>query len=107
MQLVNSSQRGVALVVGIVLFAAPGVQAQAPDTQGQAPDAQVQATDVTGRIFFHLNGTSQTGIGEFRESLPFTIYSEQASFDSVHDVGGGGGIDVGGHIGVWRSPLCQ
>lgn len=84
----KSSYRGVALAVGIVLFAVPG--------------AQAQATDITGRIFLHVNGTNQDGTGEFRESLRFTTYSEQATIDSVHDIDGGGSIDVGGYIGVWR-----
>lgn len=84
----KSSYRGVALVVGIVLFAVPG--------------AQAQATDITGRIFLHVNGTHQDGSGKFSESLRFTTYSEQATFDSVHDIDGGGSIDVGGYIGVWR-----
>ena len=87
--LAESSHRAVALVVGIVLCTAAG--------------AHAQATDFTGRVFLHLNGTHQNGSGEFRESLPFTIYSEQASFDSVHTIDGGASVDVSGYIGVWRS----
>ncbi|MBP99682.1 MAG: hypothetical protein CL477_03280 [Acidobacteria bacterium] len=87
--LVNSSQRSVALFVCILLFA--------------APDARAQVTDLTGRIFLHFNGINQAGSEEFRETLPFTIYSEEASFDSVHDIRRGGTIDAGGFIGLWRS----
>ena len=87
--LVKSSQRRVALFVCILLFV--------------APDAQGQVTDLTGRIFLHFNVINQAGSEEFRETLPFTIYSEEASFESVHDIRRGGTIDAGGLIGLWRS----
>ena len=94
--LADSGQRRAALVLSVLLLAAP-------DAQAQAPDAQARVAGVAGRLFIHVNGASQSGSNRFSERLPFTIYEEHASFDSVHDIIGGGTVDAGGSIGIWRN----
>ena len=68
-----------------------------------APAADAQVAEWTGTAFASINFASQVRDRSFSESLSATIYAETATYDIVHDGGGGGFFDVSGGVRVWRS----
>ena len=68
-----------------------------------AGDTAVAQTGALGLpVSVHVNGAFQSSTSEFRAKLPFSVYGEPGLLQTDHRTGGGGIIDVGGYVAVWR-----
>lgn len=64
--------------------------------------AMGQGLGLSGRVLIHVNGGVQSGDQSFRRTLVFRAYGEDARFDEEHRSQGGGMLDVGGSVALWR-----
>ena len=68
-----------------------------------AGDTAMAQTGALGLpVSVHVNGAFQSSASEFRAELPFSVYGEQGLLQTDHRTEGGGIIDVGGYVTVWR-----
>ncbi len=62
---------------------------------------QVLPWEDTGYV--HINYAYQVGDRAFTESVSETVYGETATYEANHASSGGGGLDIGGGVRVWRN----
>jgi len=62
-----------------------------------------QAQEWTGDGFLSINGGGQIGDRQFEANLSVPKFDEIAEFETDHDLGGGGILNVVGVLRVWRS----
>ena len=97
--------RLLTLATCVVLAAAPVVAqpAQPPQTQEDDDTASEPALAwLTGKFTIHLNGGYQSRSYRMTDTFGFRAYGEDARFTTATETAGGGLLDIGGSLLVWR-----
>jgi Outer membrane protein beta-barrel domain len=81
----------VIVCVGVMLMALAASSAQAQWT-----------TPLDGRLLVSVNGGGQIASSDFDRRSTFSLYDEEASFDTNQETGSGGMFDIGGVYRVGR-----
>lgn len=68
-----------------------------------SPAASAQGRDPFTTGYLNINFGVQSSSNDLTDSGSFPLYDEQATFDSLSEVKGGGFVEVGGGVRVWRN----